>query len=266
MKKCVMISLILIVSSVAIVEGEEIGILVIYNRVGDLNIQSHDCWLGQWDNDTVFEGFDLNDEIFEIYLWIPSGKSTKIVSIIPDYELMTDGRPIDTTTAVNLELSLISQSGVPITTATSNTLNFFWWVNMGGGRVNNEFRDKPITIQQYDPCDPSALHLVYDVRTIIAKNNGDLQLADLDGTYQSEEPYSYFRIRYDMSIADLDYNGIVDFKDYANFADKWLTDGHNLQDNWANRADLNGDGTVDPNDLGEFCDDWLWDANDPNTW
>ncbi len=59
-----------------------------------------------------------------------------------------------------------------------------------------DFSGKTITIQQYDPNNPSASYTVYDVKNVIEDNNGVITLARLDGTYDSEVPYAYFRITF----------------------------------------------------------------------
>ncbi len=45
---------------------------------------------------------------------------------------------------------------------------------------------------------------------------------------------------------------IVEFEDYARFADEWLETGSELD------ADLDSDGDVDYEDLRQFVDEWLY--------
>jgi len=56
------------------------------------------------------------------------------------------------------------------------------------------FANKTLTIQQYDPSNPSASYPSYDVRDVIEDNNGVITLARLDGSYESEVPYAWFRV------------------------------------------------------------------------
>ena len=53
-----------------------------------------------------------------------------------------------------------------------------------------------------------------------------------------------------ISPADFNGDGIVNFIDYALFANAWQTDDTNFS--------LDGNGDVDCNDLKLFCEDWLW--------
>ena len=56
------------------------------------------------------------------------------------------------------------------------------------------FANKTLTIQQYDPSNPSASYPAYDVRDVIDDNAGVITLARLDGSYDSEVPYAWFRV------------------------------------------------------------------------
>jgi len=59
------------------------------------------------------------------------------------------------------------------------------------------------------------------------------------------------------SAADLDFDCDVNFKDYAQFAEKWLNDGCNNLNGFCNGADIVIDGTVNMIDLAEFAQEWL---------
>jgi hypothetical protein len=57
-----------------------------------------------------------------------------------------------------------------------------------------------------------------------------------------------------VACADYDWDSIINFLDYAVFANEW---GWTGQAGGNNDADLNCDGSVDPEDLRIFCDQWL---------
>ncbi|MHC4790197.1 MAG: hypothetical protein ACYS8Y_01965 [Planctomycetota bacterium] len=52
---------------------------------------------------------------------------------------------------------------------------------------------------------------------------------------------------------DMDNDRVIDFNDFANFAEQWRKTGCGQCDG----ADFTGDGNVDENDLGEFAENWL---------
>ena len=64
-------------------------------------------------------------------------------------------------------------------------------------------------------------------------------------------------VRLVCSAADLDFDCDVNFKDYAQFAEKWLNDGCNNLNGFCNGADIVIDGTVNMIDLAEFAQEWL---------
>jgi hypothetical protein len=248
------------------------GRLDIYNSVGDNRFGGYACKLLQVDYYAdVSDGIDVHDRIFGGILFNPDGLGTKIISKIPSYELMGDYRPADSKAIVYLELSLISQNGHPMTVSCWNKLNFDLFVyGSGSSWYNNKFGDNPITIQQYDPCNPNACYPEYDVRKAINLNGGDIPLPDLNGTYNSEEPYAWFRLFFDRYHTDLNDDQKANFEDFAIFANAWQGPGITLADR-QNPADLGAyadydmNGNVDANDLWIFAERWLWDANDPNT-
>jgi len=213
------------------------------------------------------EDYDSYDSLYDP-LFSPSGISSKIVSIIPDYEFDVDSRPEDSISSVYLETSLISQSGSSIVVSgLENELRLdmpfaeeFGW----------DFGTKPITFQQYDPIDPNACYPIYDVRKEINLNGGVISLPDLNGTYNSEEVYAWFQLRFDRYFTSLDGDQKTGPEDLGIFSGAWLRavsqdDRENPDDEGA-YADYNLDGTVDGADFGIFASNWLYDPNNPTTW
>ncbi len=133
------------------------------------------------------EGTDgMDGRYYTIYT-----KETKITSNVSGYELYTDVRPVNSLTEINLQLSLASKSGSSMTlSGVTNELHLSLPLEASG----YDFSGKTITIQQYDPNNPSASYTAYNVKNVIEDNNGVITLARLDGTYDSEVPYAYFRL------------------------------------------------------------------------
>jgi hypothetical protein len=184
------------------------GKLEIYNEVSN-----HD-FIGGF-HTTVHasgqEGFDSKDSGYDVF-WDMDTKATKIVSIIPGYELMGDSRPLTSTSTIYLELSLHSQSGSAISvTDLKNELRLSFPLASDG----YTFGSKPITLWQ--------------------RNNprfqGDF---NLDGKVGLDD-FAYFAADWNAtdvnSIADISGpNGIpdrnVDFYDLKAFGDNYLKDSN----------------------------------------
>lgn len=60
-------------------------------------------------------------------------------------------------------------------------------------------------------------------------------------------------IHVDDRPQDLSEDGIINFNDFAVFAEQWSLPGQSS-------ADFNADGKVDANDLADLADHWLWEA------
>jgi hypothetical protein len=120
-----------------------------------------------------------------------SGIASKIVSKVGEDELDNDARPTESRTDYLMELSLVSQSGNLITISSPNELR----VSMPLEEYS--FGSQKLTLQQYDP-ESSETIADYDVREIIEQGGGTgvISLPDLKGTYQSGEPYAYFRLKF----------------------------------------------------------------------
>jgi len=137
------------------------------------------------------EGYDIKDSIY-FGMFNPSGIKAKIVSNITGYELEIDSRPPTSLSTIYLELSLHSQGGGAITINSTNELRLS--MPLAGSPYFYNFTNKTLTLQQYNPSDASASYPSYDVRDVIEDNNGVITLARLDGTYESEVPYAWFRV------------------------------------------------------------------------
>jgi len=135
------------------------------------------------------DGFDYYDSHYST-LFSPSGKKTKIISRITGYELRVDTRAINSLSTIYLELSLHSQDGGAITIDSTNELRLSFPLANSG----YNFSGKTLTIQQYNPSNASASYPAYDVRDVIDNDGGVIVLARLDGSYESEVPYAYFRV------------------------------------------------------------------------
>jgi len=218
--------------------------------------------------DTTTDGFDSGEDGSYDPLFIPFPIVSKAISRIPGYELMTDKRHPDSNTPVDLEFSLHSQSGDPIEDVNSpNGLQFTLDPTIRGWTFGN----KPITYWEKDPNDPNYASLIANVRKEILQNSGVVPLEDLNGTYQSEDPYLYAGIRYDVYDSDLNEDGKVDGRDYNIFANNWkrigITDSNrsNPSDPGA-WADFNLDGDVNFKDLACFNDLWVYDSPNKFKW
>jgi len=189
------------------------------------------------------EGYDTYDSLY-YPMFNPSGISGKIVSTIPGYELDIDHRPEESLSRVDLELSLISASGYPITIASANGLSMSMPLAQGYGY---DFGTKPITLR----LDNGQR---YDVRVLTANGTQTavVLLADLNGTYNSEEVYATPELHF-RHVADLDNDGDVDLCDYSVLAQNWSGSGGALT------GDISGpdgipDGAVDVDDVTALVD------------
>lgn len=79
-----------------------------------------------------------------------------------------------------------------------------------------------------------------------------------DGGYN--EPNSYITFQ-NVANRDLDFDGVVDFRDFALFASDWGAADCN-EPNWCQATDMDRNGVVDFNDLRLFVEYWLWGASE----
>jgi len=127
---------------------------------------------------------------------------------------------------------------------------------------NPSFIDDP-----NDPNNPNNYHLGPDSPCIDTgdpdfnePNETDIDGEDrlVDGDANGTATVDMGADEYYWSRADFNRDLIVNFTDYAFFADNWQkTDDAN---DYNDIFDLQDNNAIDYNDLGLFCDDWLWQA------
>jgi len=171
-------------------EAEEVsygtGALSIINKVPSLGTMS----FAIVHRSEGLEGYDSKDSIYYA-MFDPDGKSSKIISNITGYELDLDARPLNSLSTIYLELSLHSQSGGAL--SVSNVTNELR-LSIDPNNKGWNFANKTLTLQQYNPSNTSESFPSYDVRDVIENDGGVIVLARLDGSYDSELPYAWFRV------------------------------------------------------------------------
>lgn len=210
-----------------------------------------------------FGGYDI------IYGVPPFTKNTKIVSIVQDYKLVNDARPIDSITPVNLEISLHSQNGSDIViNNVENKLAINFPV------ADWKFGRKPISLWRRhlgEKGEPVGLELLAHIRKAIAKSVDGvarIPLPNLDGVYGSEVPYDFFQLRFDVFPGDLNLDGKGDVQDYAILGNDWKNRNSGEGGLVSDIDGPNGipDGELDFIDVETILEDRFKDPNDPNTW
>jgi hypothetical protein len=240
----------------------------IYN-IGKLEIQN-------WVNDYKFskgyhttfhqpggtDGFDGLDVGYSgPPFWI-NPVTTKIISRVLDYELGVDTRGLDSFAPVDLELSLHSEHDIPI--SVSNLENFLRCI-IDPNKKGWTFLPKPITLWRRFLAEPDKLQFLADIREACAKQGGTgiVPLPNLDGEYQSQIPYDFLQLRFDVYPGDFNLDGKVDMKDLPYIGNDWGKQGNPLDF----IGDITGpqglpDGNVDGFDLERKIRDWLKNIRD----
>lgn len=95
----------------------------------------------------------------------------------------------------------------------------------------------------------------YDGETDI---DGEDRVIDIPGIGDGATDVDMGADEYDYRETDFNNDGVVNFIDYAMFANKWQTDVNDP--NFDDTYDLDSDNDVDMADLGIFSEDWLWVA------
>jgi len=231
-------------------------VLQIENRVPSFS-QKESRWVRIQHAQAVTEGFDADNDA--LYSETAQPKSADIYSVIPDtmhggyYKLAVDARPRGSQNTVYLQLALTAISGIDLDfpSPTANELRF----SLLPSEKSDDFKGMPMTVQQYDPCDPSIRFPRWDVKKVMERNTGVLPLADLWGPYDSGVPYAFFTLSFSKAVsADLNDDHVTNLQDFAVLAKDWG------KRNVTSIADIAGakaiglpDGNVDGYDLLAFC-------------
>jgi hypothetical protein len=141
--------------------------------------------------DGAQENFDPLDSRY-YPMFTPEGVASKIVSVVGVDELEIDSRPLNSSSTYYIQLSMISASGNPLSISDSYNRLRFDFPRHDMGYV---FHGKEIFIQQYNPANLSESFQEYNVRELVAQNLM-IDLVNINGTIQSEEPYAYFKLMF----------------------------------------------------------------------
>lgn len=235
------------------------GSLGIYNSVATAESTTF-CFIQYSSDSGVSDGYDgepidITADL-ELYFTGTSG----LYSVIPDYTLAVDTRPVDSNTPFNLKLIYIGT----ISTSTENHLEVNFYVP-----PEPPFDNKPIILESN--CLPYGFAV--DVRRVIENANQKnievptIPLKNLSaGIYDQYHPYGSATVTIGTRfLEDLDGDGKVTMKDFAILASQWG------KPQGTYTGDISGpntvpNGFVDYYDLSAFHDDYLKDINDPNTW
>ena len=205
-------------------------------------------------------------------------RPSSIIYDAAEYELQTDFRPDNSTSSVNITLKVIHDEAGAKQISCSNHLKLEFG-SIQGAYPN--FGSKPITLWRRNIIDPNnnpndpnnyTISFMADIREVIAKNGGIIPLPNLDGEYQSQVPYDFLQVRFDVYPGDFDFeldasgkiiNGVVDMKDLPYLGEDWGKQGEPKEF----VGDITGpqglpDGNVDYQDLELLTRYWLKDIRD----
>jgi hypothetical protein len=166
-------------------------------------------------NRAALDAIDANDAAYDRPA--SANRSSLVVSSVAEpatgerHLLTVDARPPAGVREIDLFVGVESASSGPIQfgSPTANKLVFSFPAG-----AKDPFAGKPITFQQYDPADPSASYPIWDIRKIIAGNQGILALDDLRGSLASGIPYLCAHVSTSRQPGDILRDGRIDVNDY----------------------------------------------------
>ena len=163
-----------------------LGKLEIINKI-DAPYTSHACNIVHMDGAT--EGIDDDDHVYGA-MFNPSNIAAKVISKVGSTELDVDLRPLNSGATINLELSLVSSSGDPVSIESENELILSYPLE------GYTFDSSTLILQQYDPDDANAVYPAYNVTDVIDNQQGIITLENITGSHDSEVPYAYFTLTF----------------------------------------------------------------------
>jgi len=104
-------------------------------------------------------------------------------------------------------------------------------------------------------CDAVDLQIVGDALGTCSDEIAYYPLADIDGDGCISE--SDIKLIYGVNRTDVNYDGSVDFHDYATLAEHWLYLSCEEANNWCEAGDVDRSGQVDAADMSLLAEHWL---------
>lgn len=170
-------------------------------------------------------------------------------------KLACDDRPFGSTSDYYIQTRFVTFDGQP-TLFEKDTLNQMRLL-LPGKPYQTDFGPSPITIQQYNPEDPSQKYPTYNGRELVERNDGVIPLPDLIGSYPHGIPFLYFKISFSHASHDVDDNGVFNFHDYGSMANNWMAQLTTLPEDIAQKSGFGlPDGNIDWHDLMYLCQNW----------
>lgn len=172
-----------------------------------------------------------------------------------------DARPKESLSDFDIELSLESDTKAPVrfNKETANEL----CLSLPRQSNGYDFRPHALTLQQYDPADPSVQYPLYDVRRVIASCDGLMWLPPLKGSYESGVPYAHFTLSFTRRASgDLRKDGLLNLRDFAVLARDWgCTATPTIADMGGSHGLGVPDGNVNGLDLMLLARRWVGDSD-----
>ncbi|MGE5295846.1 MAG: hypothetical protein ACM3VT_13550 [Solirubrobacterales bacterium] len=192
--------------------------LFITNAIQGCPAKQTGVWTLLHDRDAL-DAIDVND----VAPASPFGEGFRslIVSTIADpvtgerHVLAVDARPPDSREDIDLCIGVESASNESISFAPPATNELIFSFPTG---AKDCFAGKTITFQLYDPADPRTTYPVWDVRKIVANNQGVLSLQDLTDSLVAGVPYLCARVSTSRQLGDVLRDGRIDVNDYNQVA------------------------------------------------
>jgi hypothetical protein len=225
-------------------------------------LNSYNESVGMVRDDVNFPATDGYDSGLDVENPQPPSGHPDIRSFVSGYYLSSDFRAEDSNKPYDIRLLFIG--GLPST--QENWLEFDMPYDGVEPYGEYHFGNTPITFSSGNLLSGYRI----DVRRAINLNSGIVRMDFVPASTSGE--YASGQLDIGSAITeDLNTDGIVNFLDYAEFANDWFIKDVQPIVPIKFLSDVNGlygvpDGVLDMNDFDAIHHSWLMDVNDPNTW